>query len=395
MKLSEHSLTALFPAISGRTYLDAATTSLVPTPVVAAVAEALTRGGGAGRSVHALGQGATDAYAKARRDVAAHLNAEPAELIWTRSATEALNLVASGWGQRHLRAGDEVCVSRLSHHSQLLPWRRACEATGAHLIMLECTRAGELDVDDVRRKLGPRTKVVALTHVSNVTGAVTPLSELRGLITAASPEALFVVDGAQAVPHLDVDVKRIACDAYVFAPHKAYGPPGVGALWMSPWRQDECTPPLVGGGMVTHVGENELAFATGPHRFEAGTPNVAGAVGVAAGLHFLAANRTEGTLAGFAAEALRVQTGVTLVGQPRTRVGVVSFVLEGVHPHDFGTFADDAGVALRVGHHCAEPLLRALGYSSVVRASFGVYNTQDDVARLVHVIQEARRVFGR
>ncbi|MFT5355429.1 MAG: cysteine desulfurase/selenocysteine lyase [Polyangiales bacterium] len=391
---SRPSLASLFPAIAGRTYLDAAATSLLPSPVVAVVAEELSRGGGAGRSVHALGQRATDAYAEARREVAAHLRAESDALVWTRSATEGLNLVA-GWGHRHLEPGDEVCVSRLEHHSQLLPWRRACEATGARLVTLECTPSGELDLSDVRQKLSSRTKVVALTHVSNVTGAVSPLSEVRALIDAASTDALFVVDGAQGVPHLDVDVNDIGCDAYVFSAHKTYGPPGVGALWLSRRRQEECAPLLVGGGMVTQVGESDLTFAHGPHRFEAGTPNVAGAVGTAAGLRFLAAHRTEErALATFAAEALESEEGVVLVGRPKARAGVVSFALEGIHPHDFGTFADDAGVALRVGHHCAQPLVQALGYQSVVRASFGVYNTKDDVTRLVSVVQDARQVFG-
>ncbi|MFK7999284.1 MAG: aminotransferase class V-fold PLP-dependent enzyme [Polyangiales bacterium] len=386
---------SLFPSLAGRTYLDAATTSLVPTTVVSALAEELTLGGGAGRSVHTLGQRASDAYARARREVSAHLKAEPAEVIWTRSATEALNLVAAGWGRRNLRPGDEVLVGPSAHHSLLLPWRRVSEATGARLIGLQCTPEGELDVDDVRRKLTKHVRVLAVTHVSNVTGAVSPLRALRALLDEVSPEALFVVDGAQAVPHLDVDLKRIACDAYAFSAHKAYGPPGAGVLWMPARRQEECAPLLVGGGMVTHVSEKAAAFATGPERFEAGTPNVAGAVGTAAGLRFAACHRSVGDLASAAAEALRAIEGLTLVGDPKTRAGVCSFALDGIHPHDFGTFADDAGVALRVGHHCAEPLLRALGHASVVRASFGVYNTKADVSRLADVVRAARRMFRR
>lgn len=388
-------LSSLFPALAGRTYLDAATTSLVPTTVVAALAEELALGGGAGRSVHALGQRASDAFARARREVSAHLKADPAEVIWTRSATEALNLVAAGWGRRNLRPGDEVLMGPSAHHSLLLPWRRVCEATGARLISLACTPEGELDVADVRRKLTKRARVLAVTHVSNVTGAVSPLIVLRSLLDDVSPNALFVVDGAQAVPHLDVDLERIDCDAYAFSAHKAYGPPGAGVLWMPAQRQEECTPLLVGGGMVTHVRETGAAFVSGPERFEAGTPNVAGAVGTAAGLGFTAQHRNGGDLAHVAAEALRPIDGLTLVGDPKTRVGVCSFALDGIHSHDFGTFADDAGVALRVGHHCAEPLLRALGHASAVRASFGVYNTSDDVDQLADVVRAAMRMFRR
>lgn len=388
----------LFPALQaegdapeprpGRwSYLDTAATALMPQPVLDAVAEALARGGTAGRSVHRLGREATASYERARLAVARHLGAAAEELVFVRSATEGLNLVAEGWARPRLGPGDEVCVSVAEHHSNLLPWRRVCEQRGARLVLVECDDDGDLDLAALRRRLSRRTKLLALTHVSNVTGAETSIPEVARILAAsAAADAALVVDGAQAIPHLDVDVTELGCDFYAFSGHKAYGPPGVGAVWARPRRWQETQPLLVGGGMVLQVSDERVDLLDGPARFEAGTPHVAAAIGLAAALRFLTEHRDHGherALLRATEEALRGVPGVRVLGNPRRRCGLISFAVDGVHAHDVGSLLDEHGVAVRAGHHCAQPLLRHLGVMSAVRVSLGLYNDEQDVERLV------------
>ncbi|MCA9663385.1 MAG: aminotransferase class V-fold PLP-dependent enzyme [Myxococcales bacterium] len=379
------------------TYLDCAATTPTPRPVLDAVAQAMALGGSPGRSLHRLGFAATQALAAAREAIAASLVARAEELVFVRSATEGLNLVAAGWAGPRLGEGDVVVVGRDAHSSNLLPWLRL---RGVTVEVVDCTASGELDLDDLARVLGPRTRVVALTHVSNVTGAVTPIAAVAAAIRAsAAAGALLVVDGAQALAHLPIDLSRLGCDVYVASAHKTYGPPGFGFVWARERCWAETEPLVVGGGAVVSLDldRGEVRYVDGPGRLEAGTANLPGAAGTAAALRWLAENRDlerERQLVREAEDALAERRGVTLLGRPRERVGVFSFVVDGVHAHDVASILDSRGVAVRAGHLCAQPLLRRFGQTSAVRASLGVFNDRGDVERLVAGIAEVQRVFG-
>lgn len=401
-------LAHLFPALRGEhdgpgrphlAYLDTATTALTPAVVIDAIAEVLAQGGSAGRSVHRLGLGATERYEQARAVIADQIGGAASELVFVSSATEGLNLIAEGWARPRLGPGDELCVSVAEHHSNLLPWRRACERRGARLVVLPCDERGDLDLQALRSRLSHRTRLLAVTHVSNVTGAETSIPEVAQLLaTSPAADALLVVDGSQAIPHRRVDVGGLGCDFYVFSGHKAYGPAGVGAVWARSERWRETQPHLVGGGMVDLVSADRVDYAEGPARFEAGTRNVAGAVGLAAGLGFLAEHRDperEQALLRAAEQALAAIPGVRILGAPQRRRGALSFVVDGVHAHDVGTVLDSHGVAVRAGHHCAQPLLRHFGVGAAVRASFGLYNDEADVERLAAAVADVARRMGR
>jgi cysteine desulfurase/selenocysteine lyase len=367
--------------------------------VIDAIAETLAGGGSAGRSVHRLGLGATERYEQARAVIADQIGGAASELVFVSSATEGLNLIAEGWARPRLGPGDELCVSVAEHHSNLLPWRRACERRGARLVVLPCDERGELDLQALRSRLNHRTRLLAITQVSNVTGAETSIPEVAQILaTSPAVDALLVVDGSQAIPHRSVDVGGLGCDFYVFSGHKAYGPAGVGAVWAKPARWRETQPLLVGGGMVDLVSADRVDYAEGPARFEAGTRNVAGAVGLAAGLRFLAEHRDperEQALLRAAEQALAAIPGVRILGAPQRRRGALSFVVDGVHAHDVGTVLDSHGVAVRAGHHCAQPLLRHFGVGAAVRASFGLYNDEAEVERLAAAVAEVARRMGR
>ncbi|MEM7160090.1 MAG: cysteine desulfurase [Myxococcota bacterium] len=389
-----------FPALGhSAVYLDSATTALMPQSVIDRVSAVLARGGSAGRSVHALGHGATDDYAQARATVARALGGTADEVVFVRSATEGLNTVAEGWAAPRLGPGDEVCVSLAEHHSNLLPWQRICQRTGATLSIVGVDAEGDLDRDDLRRKLGRRTRVLALTHVSNVTGALTDLAAVEQIVADSDADDLAVVlDGAQAMPHLPIDVTRLGCDFYVFSGHKVYGPPGVGVVWAKPRRWAETEPLLLGGGMVSRVFADRYEPAEGPARFEAGTPNVAAAAGLATALAFVEEHRDLGAhraLLERAVDTLDRLEGVRITGRPVHRIGAVSFVVEGVHAHDVASVLDEEHIAVRAGHHCAQPLLRHLGVASTVRASFGLHNRPADVERLASALTRVQQVFGR
>ncbi len=379
-------------------YLDSATTALTPRVVIDAVTRELMRGGSAGRSVHALGARASEAYTHARRVVATHLGGDADQWVFVRSATEGLNLVAEGWARPRVGPGDEICVSAAEHHSNLLPWRRVCERRGARLVVVACDANGDLDLDDLQRRLNPRTCVLAVTHVSNVTGSETPIAEVAQLL-ASSPasDAALVVDGAQAVPHRQVDIPSLGCDFYVFAGHKAYGPQGCSAVWATARRWRQTQPLVVGGGMVTQVLSERVEYADGPARFEGGTQNVAGASGLATALEFLATHRDltgEQVLLRTVERALTELPGVAILGRPKSRIGVLSFVVEGVHAHDVGSVLDARGVAVRAGHHCAQPLLRHFGVKHAVRVSVGLYTTGADIDRLIDALASVRHELG-
>jgi len=352
------------------------------------------------RGVYHLSARSTDRFEEAREKIRAFLNAaDEREIVFVRGATEAINLVAHSWGGAFVGAGDEVLISDLEHHSNLVPWQMLCERAGARLIVAPTDATGEFDLGEFERKLSPRTRLIAVTHISNVTGALLPVARIAELAHRAG--ALMLVDGCQAVPRMPVDVQALGCDFYVFSGHKTYGPTGTGVLYgryealaaMPPWQ--------TGGGMIEHVDYARTLFQGPPHRFEAGTPDIAGAVGLGLAVDFiesLGRDRIlehEEALTGYAVDRLARIDGLKLVGAGQRQLSVLSFDLDGVHPHDVGTVLDQHHVAVRVGHHCAQPLMDKLGLSGTVRVSLGVYNDEADIDRLARAIEAAREMFGR
>jgi cysteine desulfurase/selenocysteine lyase len=319
-------------------------------------------------------------------------------VVFVRGTTEAVNLVAQTFGRRHVGEGDEVLLTELEHHSNIVPWQLLCEEKGAKVRAVPITGEGDLDLDALDRLLGPRTRLLAVTQVSNALGTVTPLAEIVRRAKAKGVPVL--VDGAQGVPHLGVDVGALGADFYAFSGHKVYGPTGIGVLW---GRREllEAMPPWQGGGdMIRSVSFEKTTFNVLPHKFEAGTPNIEGAIGLAAALDHVsrlgpeAVAAHERALLAYAVEALREVPDVRIVGEPRERAGAVSFLVGEIHPHDVGTVLDRHGVAVRAGHHCAQPLMRRLGVPATARASFGLYNLKEDVDALVRGIHAVREVFA-
>jgi cysteine desulfurase/selenocysteine lyase len=381
-------------------YLDSAATTQKPRAVIDAVSRFYEEtNANVHRGVHLLSERATQAYDDARATVARFVGArDPREVIFVRGTTEAVNLVAQTFGRRGVGPGDEVLVTELEHHSNIVPWQMLCEEKGATLRAVPITDAGDLDLEALDRLLGPRTRLLAVTQVSNALGTATPVAEIVRRAKARGVPVL--VDGAQGLPHRGVDVQALGADFYAFSGHKVYGPTGIGVLW---GRREllEAMPPWQGGGdMILSVSFDRTTFNVLPHKFEAGTPNIAGAVGLAAALDFVtrlgpeAIAAHERAVVAYAAEALRSVPDVRIVGEPRERAGAVSFLVGDVHPHDVGTVLDRHGVAVRAGHHCAQPLMRRLGVAATARASFGLYSTRDDVDALVRGIQAVREVFA-
>ncbi len=381
-------------------YLDNGATTQKPEQVIEAE-RAFYREANANihRGVHWLSQHATDLYELARERVRGLLNAAHAdEIVFTRGTTEAINLVAQSWARTQLKPGAEIVRTTREHHSNIVPWQLVCEQTGAVLKVVPITDAGELEPGAYEALLGERTRLVALVHVSNALGTVNPVREM--VERAHAVGAIVLVDGAQAVAHQPVDVQALGCDFYAFSGHKLYGPTGTGALYgrrellaaMPPWQG--------GGDMIRTVAFEGSTWADPPQRFEAGTPNIAGAVGLAAaidyvrgiGLERIAAH--EAALLAHATEALGAVPGVQLIGTAADKAGIVSFVVDGIHPHDLGTILDSEGVAIRAGHHCAMPVMTRFGIPGTARASFALYNGERDVAALVEAIAKAQRMFG-
>jgi len=396
-----------FPILSQTTrsghplaYLDNAATTQKPRQVIEAVTRFYTSGNAnIHRGVYELSERATAAFEGARERVARFIGAaSPAEIVFTRSATEAINLVAQSWGRNTLRPGDEVLVTAMEHHSNLVPWQLVCEQTGARLRAVPITARGELDLEAAERLLGDRTKLLAIGHVSNALGTVNPVRALAA--RAHGRGALVLVDGAQSAAHLGIDVADLGCDFFAFSGHKVYGPTGVGVLY---GRADvlAAMPPWQGGGdMIEQVALEGSTWAAPPARFEAGTPPIAAVLGLATALDYFEAVGLD-RIAAWEEELLRLATervgeirGVRLVGTAREKVAVLSFILDGVHPHDVGTILDDEGVAVRAGHHCAQPVMTSLGIPATVRASFAFYNTVQEIEALARGVARAAEVFG-
>jgi len=396
-----------FPALSqqvhGRplAYLDNAATTQMPAAVIDAVA-AFGRADRANvhRGVHTLSERATAAYEAARATVQRFINARAArEIVFVRGTTEAINLVAQSFGRAHVGAGDEVLVTAMEHHSNLVPWQMLCAERQARLRVVPITGAGELRVDELEAALGPRTRLLAVAHVANAIGTVNPIAAIVERAHARGVPVL--VDGAQAVAHLPIDVQALGCDFYAFSAHKMYGPTGIGALYGRAERLEAMAPFLGGGEMVSTVSLTDgPRWAPLPHKFEAGTPNLEGAIGLAAAIAYLerwdrgAIAAHEQALAAEATARMAALPGVRMIGQAAERAAIVSFVIDGVHPHDVGTILDRHGVAIRAGHHCAQPLLESLGVPATARASFALYNTRQDVDALIEALGAVREVFA-
>ena len=395
-----------FPILSQTTrgghplvYLDNAATSQKPRQVIDAVARFYeSSNANIHRGLYELSERATAAVDAARERVARFLGAgSSAEIVFTRGTTEAINFVAQSWGRNALRPGDEVLVTEMEHHSNLVPWQLVCQQTGSRLRAVPITDTGELDLEAFDRLLGDRTRLLAVAHVSNALGTVNPIRELAA--RARTRGALVLVDGAQSAPHLNIDVAELGCDFFACSGHKLYGPTGVGVLYGRAAVLAEMPPWQGGGGMIDQVTLEATTWAEPPARFEAGTPPVAEIVGLAAALDYVDAIGWD-RLAAWEDELLRLGTarlgeirGVRLVGTAAEKVAVLSFVLEGVHPHDVGTVLDDAGVAVRAGHHCAQPVMARFGLPATVRASFACYNTADEIEALVRGVARAGEVF--
>jgi cysteine desulfurase/selenocysteine lyase len=381
-------------------YLDNAATSQKPRAVIDAIVRYYeSQNANVHRGVYELSERATAAYEGARERVRGFLGARAAsEIVFVRGTTEAINLVAAGFGRAHLGSGDEVLISAMEHHSNIVPWQMVCQERGATLRVIPMNRRGELLLDQVERLLTDRTRIVAVAHVSNSLGTVNPIGEIVRLAHARGVPVL--VDGAQAAPHLGIDVQRLDVDFYTVSGHKMFGPTGIGALY---GRADRLAalPPYQGGGhMIKSVTFARSTYADSPARFEAGTPNIAGAVGLAAAIDFLATlDRAavaahEDELLAYATARLQEIPGVTLVGTAQRKAAVISFVVDGVHAHDVGTIVDREGVAIRTGHHCTQPVMDFFGVPATARASFALYNTTADVDALVAAVRKVRQVFA-
>jgi cysteine desulfurase/selenocysteine lyase len=381
-------------------YLDNAATTQKPEAVLRAL-DRFYREENANvhRGVHYLSEQATLAYETARVKAQRFLNAREArEIIFTRGTTEGINLVAQTFGRERERAGDEILITAMEHHSNIVPWQVLCRETGARLRVAPINDAGELLTDELEALLGPRTRLLAVAHLSNALGTLNPLREIIGLAHRRGVPVL--VDGAQAAAHLRVDVRELDCDFYAFSGHKLYGPTGIGVLYGKGSLLDAMPPYQTGGDMIRSVTFEETTYNVPPYRFEAGTPNVAGAVGLGAALDYLNGIGLE-RIAAYEAGLLEYATarvaaipGVRLIGTAREKASVLSFVVDGVHPHDVGTILDHEGIAVRAGHHCAQPLMERFGVAATVRASFAFYNTREEIDRLAEALHAVREVFG-
>ncbi|GIW16852.1 cysteine desulfurase [Tepidiforma sp.] len=390
--------------VNGRrlVYLDNAATTQKPRQVIEALVRYYeTSNANIHRGIHTLANRATEQYEAARGSVARFIGAAgPQEVIFTRNATEAINLVARAWGDASISEGDEIVLTVMEHHSNIVPWQLLAARKGARLRYAGITPDGRLDLDGLRQLIGPRTRLVAVTQMSNVLGTINPVGDIAEMAHAAG--ALLLVDGAQSVPHLPVDVRGLGADFLAFSAHKMLGPTGVGVLWA---REEllAAMPPFLGGGdMIAVVREETSTWADLPHKFEAGTPNIADVIAFGEAIAYLESigmanvRRHEEELTALALERLGRVPGLQIFGPASAaeRGGVVSFAMEAAHPHDVATIADGYGVAIRAGHHCAQLLMRALGVPATSRASFSIYNGEDDLEALIEALEGVNRVFG-
>jgi cysteine desulfurase/selenocysteine lyase len=382
-------------------YLDNAATTQKPKEVIDALHYYyINENANVHRGIHYLSELATQEYEAARKKVRLFLNAaDDREIVFTRGVTESVNLVASTFGRTNVRQGDEVLISGLEHHSNIVPWQLLCEEKGAALRVIPINDDGDLMMEEVPHLLSERTKIVALGHVSNALGTVNPIRQIIAM--AHERDIPVFIDGAQAAPHMKIDVRELDCDFYAFSSHKTFGPTGIGVLFGKA-RFFESMPPYQGGGdMIKSVTFEKTSFNDIPYKFEAGTPHIAGAVGLAAAIDYLSLldwellAEHERELLRYATDALGAIDGVHIIGNAREKVGVISFTLDGVHPHDIGSIVDREGVAIRTGHHCAQPIMQRFGISATARASFALYNTKKEIDVLVGAIGRVKEVFTR
>ncbi len=381
------------------TYLDSAATSQKPQQVIDAISRFfLKENANVHRGVHYLSERATEGYENARLEVQKFLNAKDShEIIFVRGTTEAINLVAQTYGKAHVGSGDEILITEMEHHSNIVPWQMLCEDKGAKLRVVPISDAGELDMVAFESLLSSKTKIVAVTHVSNVLGTINPIKQIVEMAHAYGAKVL--VDGAQAAPHLPVDVQALGCDFYALSGHKVYGPTGIGVIYGKSELLDVMPPYQGGGDMILSVTFEKTIYNKSPYKFEAGTPNMAGAIGLAAAITFLATlpqderAEEEKALLEYGTDALSEIPGLRLIGTAREKVSVLSFVLEGIHPHDIGTILDREGVAIRTGHHCAQPLMKRLKLPATARASLACYNTRADIDQLVAGLHKVQGIF--
>ena len=401
-----HAIREDFPALHQEVhghplvYLDNSATSHKPTAVIDTLRHYYERdNSNVHRGVHALSERATLDYEAARDEVARFANApDRRSVIFVRGTTEAINLVAQSYARPRLREGDEILVSHMEHHSNIVPWQLACEPRGAKLKVIPIRDDGEIDLEAYRALLGDRTRIVAIVHLSNALGTVNPIREMCAAAHAVG--ATVLVDGAQAVAHLAVDVQELDCDFYAFSGHKLYGPTGTGVLIGKTRHLDAMEPYQGGGEMIRRVSFEGTTYNELPHKFEAGTPDIAGVIGLGAALRYLraldpeAVSAHEHAVLEYATGMLEEIDGVRVVGTAAGKSAVLSFVLDGVHPHDVGTIVDRQGVAIRAGHHCTMPLMERLGLPATARASFALYNTKEEAEALARAIVRAKKVFG-
>jgi cysteine desulfurase / selenocysteine lyase len=381
-------------------YLDNAATTQKPLAVIDAIDHYYRHdNSNIHRGVHALSERATDQYEKVRAAAQRFLNARDVkEIIFVRGTTEAINLVAQSYGRKHVGAGDEVLITAMEHHSNIVPWQILCEEKGARLRVAPINDRGELILDEFERLLTPKTKIAAVSHLSNALGTINPVREMVRMAHARNIPVL--VDGAQAAPRMPVDVQALDCDFYAISGHKMYGPTGIGVLYGKA-ELLEAMPPYQGGGdMIASVSFDKTVYNRLPYKFEAGTPNIADTIGLGAAIAYLetvgleAIERHEQDVLSYATRAVEAISGVTIVGTAKEKSGVLSFTMDGIHPHDIGTILDREGIAVRTGHHCAQPVMQRFGIPATARASFGLYNTREEVDALVAGIHKVFEVLG-
>lgn len=387
--------------INGRplVYLDNASTSQKPQCVLDTLHDYYAHtNANVHRGVHSLSQEATEAYERARERVRRFLNAaEAREIVFVRGTTEGINLVAGTYGRQFIGADDEVLISEMEHHSNIVPWQILCEQRGAKLKVMPINDRGELIFEEYERLLSPRTKLVAIGHVSNALGTVNPVKEI--IARAHEQGVPVLIDGAQAVPHFPVDVQELDCDFYAFSGHKVFGPTGIGVIYGKAEHLERMEPYQGGGDMILSVTFEKTIYNKIPYKFEAGTPNVADAIGLAAaldylgGIGFAAIEPYEDDLLDYATQSLLAIDGVRLIGTARRKAGVLSFLIDGVHPHDAGTVLDQEGIAVRAGHHCAQPVMEHFGIPATVRASLAFYNTREEIDALATAVRKVQEMF--
>lgn len=395
-----------FPALSmkinGQTlaYLDNAATTQKPEAMIEAVSRFYRYStSNVHRGVHALSECASALYEDSRKTVADFLHvSDPTQIVFVRGATEGINLVAATWGRSNLKPGDEILVSEMEHHANIVPWQLICQETGAVLKVAPIDDKGELAIEQLDALAGSRTRLLALSHVSNALGTINPVGEIISKMHRKGIPVL--IDGAQAVPHFQVDVEKLDADFYVFSGHKVFGPSGIGVLYAKRKFLDSMPPYQGGGDMILEVSFEKTTYSEPPHKFEAGTPNIEGAVGLAAALNYLKKigpgriEAHEKSLLDYAVDRLQSVKGLRLIGQAARRAGSISFVVDGVHPHDMGAMLDAEGIAVRVGHHCAQPVMKRFGVPATTRASLAFYNTKDEIDRLVMGVKSAKEFLG-